>query len=293
MLSDPNTSHVEHALRSLDFLVVQDIFPSETAQLAHVILPAAASLEKDGTFTNTERRVQMITPVLRAPGDARPDWQITAEIAARVDEKMGIERAPGYWSYPSSSAIFDEMAAVTPIYRGMSHSRLVGAGLQWPCPEATHPGTVYLHAGKFSRGRGKFNVVVAHDPAEQTDEEYPLILTTGRVLYHYHSGTMTRRSKPLDWREPHGYIEINSADAAAVNLQDNYAVVVKSRRGSVRTRARISEDVPPGTVFLAFHWREAPANMLTQDFALDPVAKIPEYKVCAVRLENPRAQRST
>jgi predicted molibdopterin-dependent oxidoreductase YjgC len=148
-----------------------------------------------------------------------------------------------------------------------------------------------LHVENFSRGLGKFNPVTAKDPAEQPDKEYPLILSTGRVLYHYHTGTMTRRSKPLAWVEPRGYVEINPEDAAAVDVLDDRSVTIKSRRGIVRTRAKISENVPPGTIFLAFHWREAPANMLTQDFALDPVAKIPEYKVCAVRLENPRAKR--
>jgi predicted molibdopterin-dependent oxidoreductase YjgC len=293
MLSDPNTNHVERALRNLDFLVVQDIFPSDTALLAHVILPAAASLEKDGTFTNTERRVQLIQPVLPAPGEARPDWQITGEIAARFDEKMGSERDPKHWIFPSTGMIFDELSSVTPIYAGMSHERLVGEGLQWPCPDPDHTGTPILHVGNFSRGLGKFNPVTANDPAEQPDEEYPLILSTGRVLYHYHTGTMTRRSGPLAWVEPRGYVEINPEDAAAVDVLDDRAVIIKSRRGIIRTRAKISESVPPGTIFLAFHWREAPANILTQDFALDPVAKIPEYKICAVRLENPRVKRKT
>jgi len=293
MMSDPNTSHVEQALRSLEFLVVQDIFPSETAQLAHVILPAASSLEKDGTFTNSERRVQHIKPVLAPPGEAWPDWLITTEIAARYDKAMGYERALDYWMFMSTEDIFDELTEVTPIYRGMSHFRLEGDGLQWPCPSMDHPGTPILHVDKFSRGLGKFNLIKARDPAEQTDEEYPLILSTGRVLYHYHSGTMTRRSGPLSWVEPRGYVEINAEDAAAVDVLDDRAVVIKSRRGTVRTRAKISDRVPPGTIFLAFHWREAPANMLTQDFALDPVAKIPEYKVCAVRLENPRVRRKT
>jgi formate dehydrogenase major subunit len=291
MMSDPNTNHVEQAIRSLDFLVVQDIFASETAYLAHVILPAAASLEKHGTFTNTERRVQLIRPVLPAPGDARPDWQITGEIAARFDSAIGNDRDSGYWTYPSAAAIFEELRKVTPIYAGMRIDRLVGEGLQWPCPDEDHPGTPILHVGKFARGLGKFNPVKANDPAEQPDDEYPLILTTGRVLYHYHTGTMTRRSEPLSWVEPQGYIEVNPRDAADIELQDGQAVVVKSRRGVVQTRARYSEHVPPGTVFLAFHWREAAANILTQDFALDPVAKIPEYKICAVRLENPRARR--
>jgi predicted molibdopterin-dependent oxidoreductase YjgC len=291
MMTDPDTTHVEQALRSLDFLIVQDIFPSETSHLAHVILPAASSLEKKGTFTNTERRVQLLNPVLPAPGQARPDWQITAEIAARLDQKMDSGRDPRYWHYDSPAAIFSELTRVTPIYSGMSQERLRGDGLQWPCPEADHPGTPILHVDKFARGLGKFSPVLANDPAEQTDEEYPLILSTGRVLYHYHSGTMTRRSGPLAWREPRGYVEVNSEDAAAVGVEDNHAVVIKSRRGTVRTRLKISEGVPPGTIFLAFHWREAPANRLTHDFALDPIAKIPEFKISAVRLENPRAKR--
>jgi formate dehydrogenase major subunit/formate dehydrogenase alpha subunit len=292
MMSDPNTSHVEHTLRNIDLLVVQDIFPSETAQLAHIILPAAASLEKDGTFTNTERRVQKLRPVISAPGESLPDWQITAGIAARYDERMGYQREAGYWDYAASEEIFREIAKVMPQYAGMSYARLEGKGLMWPCPDPAHPGTPILHVKRFSRGLGKFNIVEARDSAEQTDQEYPLVLTTGRVLYHYHSGTMTRRAEPLAWREPRGYAEINASDAAAIELQDNYAVVIKSRRGTVRTRAKISNRVPPGTVFLAFHWREAPANMLTHSFGLDPQAKIPEYKVCAVRLENPRKKQS-
>ncbi len=288
MMSDPNTSEVERALRGLDFLVVQDIFPSDTALLAHVLLPAAASLEKDGTMTNTERRVQLLRPVLPPPGEARPDWQILGEIAARFDRKIGRPEGPR-WTYPSTAAILDELASVTPIYRGISHSRLAQAPLQWPCPDPTHPGTPILHVDKFSRGRGKFHAVAATAPAEVADDDYPLILTTGRLLHHYHSGTMTRRSGPLGWREPRGQADINPADAEAIALEDGQAVVIKSRRGEVRTRARLTDRVPPGTVFLAFHWREAPANLLTQDFALDPESKIPEYKISAVRLENPRA----
>lgn len=290
MLSDPNTNHVEEALRNLDFLVVQDIFPSETAQLAHVILPAASAMEKDGTFTNTERRVQMLKPLVSPPGVALPDWQIIAKIGEKFDTVMGTKREAGYWEFASTADIFEEIAAVTPIYAGMSYERFANKSLQWPCPDNEHEGTAILHVDKFSRGLGKFNPVIPKDPVEQPDDEYPLILSTGRVLYHYHTGTMTRRSEPLSWREPRGYIEVHADDAATYNLEDNRAVVVKSRRGSVRTRVKISERVPQGTVFLAFHWREAPANVLTQDFALDPIAKIPEYKVSAVRLENPRAK---
>ncbi|HEX9922553.1 MAG TPA: formate dehydrogenase subunit alpha [Anaerolineae bacterium] len=290
MLSDPNLSHVEQALRSLDFLVVQDIFLSETARLAHVVLPAAASLEKDGTFTNTERRIQLLNPVLPPPGEARPDWQITAAIGQSLDEKLGRQRSAGYWAFDSSAEIMTEIAQAAPIYGGVSHDRLAGPGLIWPCPTVDHPGTPILHVEQFSRGRGKFYAIEVRLPAEQPDEEYPLILTTGRILYHYHTGTMTRRSEGLDWVEPRGYAEINVQDAGAIDLNDGGQVQIISRRGRVRTQARIGERVPPGVVFLSFHWKESPANMLTQDFALDPLAKIPEYKACAVRLENPKAR---
>jgi predicted molibdopterin-dependent oxidoreductase YjgC len=289
MMSDPNTHHVEAAFRNLDLMIVQDIFPSETAFLAHVLLPAAASLEKSGTFTNSERRVQSVNPIIPAPGEAQPDWWITGEIAARFDAQRGRSEAGPTWRFKSSDEILREVNRVTPIYAGITPER-VDENIQWPCPDEDHPGTPILHVGSFSRGRGKFHAIGAKDPAEQTDEEYPLILSTGRVLYHYHSGTMTRRSEPLDWAEPNGFVEIHPEDAAAIDLKDGYAVVIQSRRGEVRTRARVNESVLPGTIFLAFHWREAPANVLTQDFALDPTAKIPEYKVAAVKLINPRAR---
>ncbi len=287
MLSDPNLTHVEHALRTLDFLVVQDIFMSETAQLAHVILPAAAWLEKDGTKTNTERRVQLLRPVLPAPGQARPDWWIVAELGKRLEAQLGLQ-GNVRWTYSTTSEIADEIAAVTPSYRGIRHARLEGEGLTWPCPEAAHPGTPILHTERFTRGLGKFHPITARAPAEMPDAEFPLVLSTGRVLYHYHTGTMTRRSDALAWRESRGWVEINAVDAAAAGVRDATAVVLRSRRGQVRTQARVSDNVPPGVVFLAFHWKEAPANLLTQDFALDPLAKIPEYKLCTVRLENPR-----
>jgi predicted molibdopterin-dependent oxidoreductase YjgC len=291
MLSDPNLTHVEEAFRELDFLICQDIFLNETGQLAHVVLPAASWLEKDGSFTNTERRVQLIQPVIQAPGEAKPDWEITAAIGKKLDEKLGRDR-DGYLDYASTEEILAEAAAVAPIYGGISHRRLAdGQGLAWPCPTEDHPGTRFLHEGKFSRGLGKFFVVGARLPAEQPDEEYPLILTTGRVLYHYHTGTMTRRSDGLDWRVPRGYAEINIEDAKAIDLLDGGQVQIVSRRGQVRTQARVGEQVPPGVVFLSFHWRESPANILTQNHTLDPIAKIPEYKASAVKLVNPKAKR--
>jgi formate dehydrogenase major subunit len=286
MMSDPNLSHVEEALRSLDFLVVQEIFPSETALLAHVILPAASSLEKDGTFTNTERRVQLLHPVVDSPGEALPDWVITGRLAAAVAERLERGRAVR-WEFDSTAAIMIELAEATPSYRGMSPERLAGDGLVWPCPAADHPGTPILHEGRFSRGLGRFYPVEVRLPVEQPDDEYPLILSTGRILFHYHTGTMTRRSEGLNWREPRGFAEVNAADAECAGVLDGKPVVIKSRRGEVRTQARVTDRVPPGVVFLSFHWREAPANLLTSDESLDPIAKIPELKISAVRIEKP------
>jgi len=295
MLSDPNLEHVEAALKALDFLVVQDIFLSETAQRAHVVLPAAAWLEKDGTKTNTERRVQLIHPVLSAPGEAKPDWWIVQEIARRVEARLAEGRkardespsasARRPWSFTSTAQIADELADVTPSYRGIRHHRLTEAGLFWPCPAEDHPGTPILHREKFTRGLGRFSAVQAQGPVEPPDAEYPFILSTGRVLYQYHTGTMTRRSGPLAWRTPHGWAELNRKDAERIGVADGGEVIIRSRRGAVRTEARLGERVPPGVVFLAFHWSEAPANRLTQDAALDPVAKIPEFKVSAVQVE--------
>jgi predicted molibdopterin-dependent oxidoreductase YjgC len=291
LMSDPDLQHVEKALRNLDFLVVQDIFFNETAQLAHVILPAAASLEKDGTMTNTERRVQLLRPVVQPPGEARPDWSILAEIGTRLDRRRALEREVEFWEFGSTADVMDEIATVTPIYRGVRHHRLRQAGLTWPVPDARHPGTPTLHVGTFSRGKGQMLPVTAQMPAEQPDAEYPMILSTGRTLYHYHSGTMTRRSEGLAWREPRSYAEIHEQDATRLGVRDGGPIVILSRRGQVRTQARVGTRVPAGTVFLSFHWREAPANLLTHDFGLDPQAKIPEYKICAVRVEVPKRGR--
>lgn len=274
MLSDPNLNHVEEALEAVDFLVVQDIFRNETGEMADVILPAVSFAEKGGSFTNTERRVQLVRPILSPYGEARADWQIATDLANR----MGAS-----WQYDDPGAIFAELASVTPQYAGMSHERLEQGGLQWPCPSSDHPGTPFLHQGQFARGKGLFAPVVHRPPAEETDEDYPFILSTGRILYHWHGGTMSRRSPGLDEIAPEAEVEINPTDAATLGLEPGDFVRVASRRGEVVARVKITRRSPPGTVFMTFHYAEAAANLLTID-AVDPAAKIPEYKVCAVKV---------
>lgn len=296
VLSDADSAHVKKSLESLEFLVVQDIFLTETAQLADVVLPAASFAEKDGTFTNTERRVQRVRQAINPPGDALPDWQIISEIARRVSARLvaaqtdsgsryPISAAPhGFWNYSSPSEIFDELAALTPSYAGISYERLERGGLQWPCPTKYHPGTPYLHKGRFARGLGKFFPIEFAPAAELPDDEYPFYLSTGRIQYHYHTGTMTRRSKGLDLIAPEERIQVNPIDAKRLNIRDGDWVRVQSRRGEVRARAHVTDRSAPGMVFGTFHFKEAPINALTHG-ALDPVAKIPEFKVCAVRIE--------
>jgi formate dehydrogenase (NADP+) alpha subunit len=274
MLSDPDLNHVKKGLEALDFLVVQDIFLTETAELAHVVLPATSFAETDGTFTNTERRVQRVRKAVAPPGEARDDFRIICEIGRRMGYPM---------EYENAAAIADEIARVTPIYGGITFDRLEGDGLQWPCPTKNHPGTKYLHANSFSRGFGKFHGVTFLPPAELPDSEYPFVLTTGRMLEHWHTGTMTRRSVVLDHLVPTGFVEINPADAASLGIEAEESIVVASRRGRIEVPARITDRVAPGCVFLTFHFKENPANALTIA-ALDPVAKIPEFKVCAVQV---------
>jgi formate dehydrogenase alpha subunit len=275
-MSDPDASHVRECLQHLDFLVVQDIFLNETGELADVVLPAAAFAEKDGTFTNTERRVQRVRKVLDPPGEARADWQIICQLA----EQMG---AVG-WNYTSPAEIMDEIAEVTPSYGGIHYDRLDGEGLQWPCPKRDHEGTKTLHVGKFPRGRGHFSPVHHQPAAELPDDEYPLMLTTGRILQHYHTGTMTRRVDGLNLLVPEERVEINVQDGAALGIADGDWVRVSSRRGTVTARARVFNRPRPGLVFMTFHFAEALGNVLTNN-VVDPVAKIPEYKVCAVKVE--------
>ncbi len=275
LLSDPDLSHVEAALRKLDFLVVQDLFLTETAQLAHVVLPSACFAEKDGTFTNTERRVQRVRKAVAEPGGARPDWRIVAELAGRLGYPM---------NYAGPADIMEELRGLTPSYGGITYERLEKEGIQWPCPTLDHPGTKFLHRDRFARGLGLFHAVEYVPPAEMPDDEYPLLLTTGRVLYHYHTGTMTRRSLGSSQRCPESLVEINPVDAEKLGIEDGALASVTSRRGTVTAKASVTDRSPQGTVFMNFHFREAAANLLTNP-ALDPTAKIPEYKVCAVKVK--------
>jgi formate dehydrogenase alpha subunit len=276
LLSEPNITHAKEALEKLDFLVVQDIFLSETAELADVVLPGVSFAEKDGTFTNTERRVQRVRKAIEPIGDARPDWQITCQLAQKM-------RSDGF-EFSSPAHIMDEVALLTPSYGGISYQRLEEGGLQWPCPTPEHPGTPILHTQQFTRGRGRFIPLEYKPPMELPDKDYPLVFTTGRSLYHFHTGTMTRKVEGLNVLKPEAELEINPADAAKLSVADGEMVNVISRRGKVTARAKITEASPEGVVFMAFHFAESPANLLTNP-ALDPVAKIPEYKVCAVRVE--------
>jgi predicted molibdopterin-dependent oxidoreductase YjgC len=275
LLSEPDISHAREALEKLDFLVAQDIFLSETAQLADVVLPGASFAEKDGTFTNTERRIQRVRKAIEPVGDAKPDWWITCQIA----KKMGHSG----FDFTSPSKVMDEIASLTPSYGGISYKRLEKGGLQWPCPTPKHPGTPILHTKQFTRGKGRFIPLAYKPPMELPDKKYPLILTTGRSLYHFHTGTMTRKVEGLNILKQEA-VEINPRDASVLGIADGEKVKVVSRRGEVTATARITEVSPAGVVFMAFHFAESPANMLTNP-VIDPVAKIPEYKVCAVRVE--------
>jgi formate dehydrogenase alpha subunit len=273
-LSDPNLNRTRRALEEVEFLIVQDIFLTETARYADVVLPSTCFAEKDGTFTNTERRVQRVRQAVVAPGQARHDWQILCAMAG----KMGYPMA-----YESAAPIMDEIAAVTPIYGGISFDRLEEVGLQWPCPDRQHPGTKYLHAGRFSRGKGKFHAVPFQSTAETPGDGFPFVLSTGRQLYQFHTGTMTRKSRAIHQVSPTGYVEIHAEDAARLGIADGQMVEVATRRGRVTTPARVTRNIEKGWLFMPFHFQEGPANLLTQD-ALDPVAKIPEYKVCAAQI---------
>jgi predicted molibdopterin-dependent oxidoreductase YjgC len=277
MVSDPDTAHVEKALRKLDFLVVQDIFLTETANLAHVVLPASTFAEREGTSTSTDRVIRLFYKAIEPIGESRPDWQIIRDLARKMGSKE--------FEYASASEIMDEIARLTPALGGISYARLRETmGIAWPCPTKEHPGTPILHKEKFSRGLGKLSAIEFKEPAERPDQAYPLTLTTGRLIFHYHTGTMTRRTEILNREVPAAYVEMNPADAAALDIKDGESVSVASRRGAISIAARITDRVARGTVFIPFHFVESSANVLTNP-AFDPVAKIPEYKVCACKVE--------
>ena len=276
MVSDPNLHHAKEQLEKLDFLVVQDIFMTETAELADVVLPAFAFAEKTGTFVNTERRVQLSNKALEGPKGAKQDYKIIAEVAKRL----------GAVNFPDTpESLFEELRQLTPSYKGMTYERIEKeCGLRWPCPTEDHPGTPILHGAQFSRGKGLLVPIEYKAPAECADAEYPLTLTTGRLLQHYHTGSMTRRSKVLDTIKPSGMVEININDAHKLNIVDGEKVKVSTRRGAIEIDAMVTSRIKEGIIFIPFHFAESAANVLTND-ALDPVAKIPEYKVCAVKVE--------
>lgn len=275
MLSDPNLGHVKKSLESLELLVVQDIFLSETAKLAHVVLPGASFMEKDGTFTNTERRVQRVRKALEPIGDSKADWEIIYDLM----------RALGYTNaYASPTDIMEEIRTLVPSYGGITYKRIEKTGLQWPCPDIDHPGTKFLHKDGFVRGLGRFTVNEYEESKQRPSEEYPFILTTGRIHHHYHTGTMTRRSWALDREHPGGYMEICAEDADKLGLRQGSLVKVSSRIGELTIKIKITDKIMPGVVFIPFHFGEAAVNKLIGEHH-DPVVQIPEFKVCAVKLE--------
>lgn len=273
--SDPNIREVEKALKNLEFLVIQEIFMSPTAEMADVVLPGASFAEKDGTFTNSERRVQLIRKAIDPIGESRPDWEIVCEIANRM----------GYtFKYKNTAQIMDEIALLAPIYGGISHKRIEKIGIQWPCPDKKHPGTKFLHKGKFPRGLGKFHAIEHKPPAEETDDKFPFILSTGRVRFHYNVGTMTRRTHLLNREFPYMFVEINEKDARSVGLKDMSDCRVVTRRGRLDVKAVIGDRTKQGVLWMPFHYADRPANLLTND-AFCPIARTGEYKACAARLE--------
>jgi formate dehydrogenase alpha subunit len=287
-LTDPDSNHARACLEAAEFVILQEIFPSESSAYADVLLPGASFAEKEGTFTNTERRIQRVRQALEPPGAARPDWEITSDLARRVLALRGCRPAGRHarWSYASAAAVMDELAMLTPSYCGVSHARLEGGeALHWPVKGPQHSGTPILHVENFTRGRGKFHAVDYLPAKELPDAEYPTLLTTGRVLYHWHGGELTRRAKGLLEVYPETLVEISPEDALALGLNGERRVRLTSRRGEMVAQAVVTERVSPGVVFANFHFPGSQnANNLTIA-ALDPVAKIPEYKVCAVRVE--------
>jgi predicted molibdopterin-dependent oxidoreductase YjgC len=276
VISQADAGRVTEALRKLEFLVVQDIFLTESAKLAHVVLPACSFAEKDGTFTNTERRIQRVRKAIEPIGNSRPDCRILSAIAKR----MGANNFD--FSHPSD--IMQEIAELTPSYHGITYNLLEKISPQWPCPDETSEGTPLLHSDSFVQGKGRFTPLSYRQPAEVPDKTYPFMLTIGSSLYHHQTGTMTRKVLGLNFLYPESVVEINPTDAKKLKIKDGDPVTVISRRGQVATKAKVTDVCFPGLVYMDFHFAESAANILTNP-ALDPLSKIPEYKICAVRIE--------
>ena len=275
MMSDPDINHVKKAFENLDLLIVQDIFLNETGELADVVLPTACWVEKDGTFTNTERRVQLIRKAVDAPGEAKPDWKVISMLA----NKLGAD-----WKYANAREIMDEINKLTVSYAGITYERIQDVGIPWPCPNIEHPGTPILHSTAFTRGKGLFSVCEHKPPAEMPDDEYPYILSTGRILYQFHTATMSRRSRGLVSRTPEVFVEINPGDAVKLGVNQGDKLAITSRRGTIEVFAEVNDRCEEGIVFIPFHYSEAAVNRLTNP-VFDPVANIPEYKISAVKIK--------
>jgi predicted molibdopterin-dependent oxidoreductase YjgC len=275
VLSEPNQAKVIESLKKLEFLVVQEIFMSETAKLADVVLPATCFAEKDGTFSNTERRVQRVRKAVNAPGEARPDWKIICDVSTAMGYPM---------SYGGPSEIFDEMARLTPSYGGISYERIDSVGLQWPCPTKDHPGTRFLHEGRFTRGKGLMHVIKVRPPAEMPDDEYPYLLSTGRTLFHYNIGNMTRKSAAIAQKQDENFVEMHPDDAKRLGVADGGLARVTTRRGSIVVRAHVGTKVRAGVLWMPFHFAETSTNRLTND-AFDNITRTAEYKCCAAKVE--------
>lgn len=274
-LADPDLGHVRKSLTSLDFLVVQDLFMTPTAEFADVVLPATSYAEKDGTFTNTERRVQRVRKAIQPVKGTRVDWDIITDVSRRMGYPM---------RYRSSEQIFDEMASLTPSYKGMSYPRMEDLGLQWPCPDAEHPGTRYMHKDAFARGIGLFMPSDHPEPPEEVNEEYPLILSTGRNLYQYNVATMTGRTDGINQKEGRSYIELSVELAAQLGIENEEMVEVTSRRGRIKTQARVTDAIRDNLCFMPFHYIDGAANELTTT-ASCPITKTPAYKFAAIRID--------
>jgi predicted molibdopterin-dependent oxidoreductase YjgC len=281
VMAAPDSTNIERALDNLDFFVVQDIFLTETAKHADVVLPAACWVEREGIHAWVDRRVQKINKVIDPPGEAMPDWWIICKVA----EKMGYKDK---FNYASAGEILEEIRSCVPQYKGITYERLEkkAGGIHWPCPSEDHPGTPTMFVQAFGTPDklGHFKAVEYKPPAESPDADYPHVLSTGRSLFHYHTGTMTRRTDTLNSEVPEAYAEINPEDALMLDVRSGSRIVLETRRGKIEVIARVTERVPQGSIFVPFHFSESSANILTNP-ALDPTSKMPEFKVCAVKEE--------